>query len=278
MLDLDQVHQERQAILERAVRFYRELPAVIGLFLAGSLATHTEDAYSDIDLGVLGDPRRFDELIRGRRLYPKQFGTWLFNETAESSPQVCVSNFAPFNKLDVTYYRPQDLRPLPYYSSGIHICYDPQGLIQRVVNESRRLQPVFHGEALSNLFDQVYAYAHEAYRRMMRQEFLYAQALTVSIKELLVRLDDILKDRYVLRPVSALVQCERRIDPEFFRLLACGLEVADRAGQFAHLRNLCLEGQEKIRQVCAKFQWPLAFDGLAIIIGLCEAGGGTIAG
>lgn len=271
MLDLDQVSQERQAILERALRFYRNLPSVLGLFLGGSLATGGEDAFSDIDLRVVGDPGQFTALIQDRTLYPKAFGAWLFNEPGASSGQVCVSHFAPFNKLDVVYYRPQDLRPLPYFGAGIRILHDPQGLVGRVQDASRRLRQVFQGEALDNLCHQLYAFAHEAYRRMVRQEFLYAQSLMVAVKERLVLLDDIVGGRYVQRPASPLARCEQRLDGAFSRLLARSLDGADRAGQLAYLGQLCLEGQERIRQACAKHQWPPAFDGLAIIIEQCGA-------
>jgi predicted nucleotidyltransferase len=182
MLDLEKVSRDRQAVLEQAVHFFKAMPSVVGVFLVGSLANHTEDAYSDIDLRVIGGANQFNDLISNRVAYPKNFGVLLFNEITPVSPRVCVSHFEPFIKLDVLYLRPQDLEPSPIYRSAIRVFHDPQNLIQRLLDASRQLQPMLHGEAYNHMFNKIFAYAHEIYRRMMRHETIYAQSLLMTLK------------------------------------------------------------------------------------------------
>jgi hypothetical protein len=87
----------------------------------------------------------------------------------------------------------------------------------------------------------------------------------------LITLDDILNHRFPYDPTTAYAKCEKRISSDLFQLLVYAMDPADRADQLAYLKKICLEGQKKINKICAKLHRPLAYDGLALIINLCES-------
>src|SRR5205807_7066222 len=75
---------------------------VVGLFLSGSLAAGTADAYSDIDLRVVVKPEKHGWFIEHRREIPTSWPDFLFNEWRPGTNH-CVSHFRSFVKIDIFY-------------------------------------------------------------------------------------------------------------------------------------------------------------------------------
>jgi predicted nucleotidyltransferase len=80
MITRDELVLARAALLERTVSFFSEQPDVLGIFLAGSLAAGSADAYSDIDLRIIATAEHHARLVAGRLEWPTHWGELLFNE------------------------------------------------------------------------------------------------------------------------------------------------------------------------------------------------------
>ena len=269
MLNLDNVIAERKSILDKAVAFFIKQPEVLAVFLSGSIPAKTEDAYSDIDLRVVVQPRAFDEFLFQNKLeYPKNFGTLLFNEFSDATPQICVSHFAPFNKLDIVYYRPQDLKPSYYYQQPLEVFHDPKKLVKECIKASKNLPIEPSTNKISQTINKIYANAHEAYRRIKREEIVYAQALIMDINKLIIMLDDWLNERFSAS--NPFGKCERRIKPELFNFIQHSYSFNNPADLMQNLKAQSLIAQKIILNVNARFKLTSDHDGLAIIIDLCK--------
>lgn len=105
-----QLIEARERLLKTAVDYFTRDPDVLGIFLGGSMAAGTVDAYSDIDLRVVVSPEEHPRFVRHRLEMPKAWGDFLFNEWLEGA-QHCVSHFRPFGKIDVFYISLAEFRP-----------------------------------------------------------------------------------------------------------------------------------------------------------------------
>ncbi|MCG8270398.1 nucleotidyltransferase domain-containing protein [Aquamicrobium sp. NLF2-7] len=128
----------RDKLLETAVGFFSADPAVVGVFLGGSLAAGSADAWSDIDLRVVVTSDRHSHYVDQRREIPKQWSGFLFNEWVPGA-QHCVSHFRPFGKIDIFYYDAAALTPSPWYRLPIRILHDPEGFVADLVERSAEL-------------------------------------------------------------------------------------------------------------------------------------------
>ena len=73
-VNLEEVIARRAEVLDAIAVAARDDPRVGAAFLVGSLASGTEDAYSDIDVVVLAQPGSGQSLLEARRTWPAQFG------------------------------------------------------------------------------------------------------------------------------------------------------------------------------------------------------------
>src|SRR5437762_13995526 len=70
----------RDRLLSFAHQYFASNIDVVGLFLSGSLAAGTADAYSDIDLRVVVQPEKHRWFVERRRDIPANWPDFLFNE------------------------------------------------------------------------------------------------------------------------------------------------------------------------------------------------------
>lgn len=184
----------RDRLLEIAVGFFSADPAVIGVFLGGSLAAGSADAYSDIDLRVVVTADRHGYYVDRRREIPKQWPGFLFNEWVPGG-QHCVSHFRPFGKIDIFYYDAAALAPSPWYRLPIRILHDPEGIVADLVERSQGLPFTVSDDDLDFSISKGLAAAHEAYRRARRGELFHALSLLDELRQHIMRADDWLHDR-----------------------------------------------------------------------------------
>ena len=114
----------RDRLLSFAQQQFTSNPDVVGLFLAGSLAVGTSDAYSDIDLRVVVKPDRHAWFVDHRREITVSWPDFLFNEWRPGTIH-CVSHFRSFVKIDIFYFSEAGLEPSPWYTLPIKILFDP---------------------------------------------------------------------------------------------------------------------------------------------------------
>jgi len=137
-LDEKSLIAARDNLLGTAVGFFSADPAVMGIFLGGSIAAGSADAYSDIDLRLVVTTDRHGYYVNQRREIPKQWPGFLFNEWVPGT-QHCVSHFRPFGKIDIFYYDATALHPSPWYRLPIEILHDPEGIVANLVAHSQGL-------------------------------------------------------------------------------------------------------------------------------------------
>jgi len=184
----------RDQLLETAVRFFSADSAVIGVFLGGSLAAGSADAYSDIDLRVVVTAERHGYYVDQRREIPKQWPGFLFNEWVPGA-QHCISHFRPFGKIDIFYYDAAALAPSPWYRLPIRNLHDPEGIVADLVERSQGLPFTASDEDLDFSISKGLAAAHETYRRARRGELFYALSLLDELRQHIMQADDWLHDR-----------------------------------------------------------------------------------
>lgn len=213
---LNNISIERKKLLSELVNYFSDDPAVLGMFLGGSLPAGTSDQFSDIDLRVVVTPEEHGRFLADRLDMPKQWNGYLFNEWMEGTHH-CITHFQAFFKADIFYLSQASLRPSPWYRLSTKILYDPMGVIRQVVEQS----PPFEFEISENEIDWLIskglAAAHEVFRRARRGELFYAQTLLEEFRSYVIKADDWLHQR-VPADVSEL-KLERRLEPSFLELL-----------------------------------------------------------
>jgi hypothetical protein len=120
------------------VAFFEQRPAVIGIFVAGSIPAGSADPYSDIDLRIVATAEGHALLLAGRLEWPAHWGELLFNEWLIGT-QHCVSHFAPFLKMDVFYLNPSTFVPSPWLKLPTRVFFDRMGLVRETLEASAAL-------------------------------------------------------------------------------------------------------------------------------------------
>jgi len=249
----------RDQLLEAACRYFADDPAVVGIFLGGSLAAGVADTWSDIDLRVVVTPDRYGHYVDQRRELPKQWPGFLFNEWVPGA-QHCVSHFRPFGKIDIFYYDVSALLPSPWYRLPIGILHDPEGIVASVVERSKTLRFSVSEDELDFSISKGLAAAHEAYRRARRGELFYALSLLDELRHHIMHADDWLNDR---TPETAIVaKFDMRGSSAVLRALKVSYCPCDANAIVAALRLLVETYRVQLIELHRKFglSRPLASD------------------
>jgi hypothetical protein len=258
-MDTADLVKGREALLATASQTFSSSLDVVGVFLAGSLAAGTADAYSDIDLRVVVRAERHAWFVERRREFPKAWPGFLFNEWLPGA-QHCVSHFRPFNKIDIFYYSADTLHPSPWYTLPVKILHDPDGILADLVDRSKGLEFEISEDQVDHAISKGLAAAHEAYRRIHRGELLYAQTLLDEFRYQIMRADDLLFDR---TPQAALrAKFDQRGSPTVMAALSTSFCSYDAGALDSHLMALLPLYRDQITQLHAKFglSRPLASD------------------
>jgi predicted nucleotidyltransferase len=164
--------ERRDMLLKNALDDLTNDPEVLGVYLGGSLAKGNDDLYSDIDLHIIVSSEKKAEFISKKRERPKKWGTVLYFEGPSYTP-VVVTHFDCFVKIDTHYKVPNELQP-SIWLHGLKALYDPKGIIEKVFNESNKLTYKPTSEDIEVWRGKAFAYIHETYRAVMRNEYFYA--------------------------------------------------------------------------------------------------------
>lgn len=183
----------RSQILSRSTEALGATPSVDALFLAGSLAEGTADAYSDIDLRVVVQDHGYSDLLARRSVLPCDWGPFLFHQTVGT--HFTVSYFQSLTKVDVFYYKASDFHPSPWHTLGVMPLLDRSGLLREVVTRSATLR--FQAAAPEMLSHAAAAVANlvESSIRHRRGQASYAIYLAAAAADQLCTLEDKLSGR-----------------------------------------------------------------------------------
>ena len=185
----EELNAARQLLLDRVVEYFLAKQGIEVLFVQGSVASGSTDEFSDIDFRVVVQPEFYEHFLWERFSAPKHWGEWLYNEWT-GIQWVCVSDFKPFNKIDVLYFKPEHLQPSPWYLKPIQVIYDPKTLINQVIEASQGLEFTLDVDEVNRLISKGLAQAEEVYRRVMRGELFYAQSLLDNFRGSMMQIDD----------------------------------------------------------------------------------------
>ncbi|TCU10032.1 hypothetical protein EV132_12223 [Rhizobium sullae] len=180
---------------------------MLAIFISGSVAAGSSDAYSDVDLRVVVRHERYSWFVEHRRDFPQQWPGFLFNEWMPRTRH-CVSHFLPFNKLDIFYLDATELTPSAWYRLPTIILHDPEKIVADVVDRSKGLTFVLTVDEIDFSISKGLAAAHETYRRAKRGELFYSQTLLDELRQHMMQADDWLHDR--TPGTSVLAKFDRR--------------------------------------------------------------------
>lgn len=204
----------RDQTLNRMVEYFMGQLGTTALFLSGSLAAETADACSDIDFRVVVAPEHYDSFLSKQGDAAAIWGDLLFTHIHPSSIH-SVSHFRPFLKVDTFYYRADQLLPSPWYMLPTKVLFDPEHLVQRVIEASRNLAFIPSVSEVEQSISLGLAAAHEAVRRVSRGELAYAHAILDELRRVMVDADDYLNGR----PWCGFSHFETRAPPGFVAII-----------------------------------------------------------
>ena len=183
----EELNAARQRLFDRVIEHFLEEEGFEALFIQGSVASGSTDEFSDIDFRVVIQPELYERVFSERFLAPRQWGELIYNEWSDLP--TCVSHFKPFNKVDVFYFKPEHLRPSPWYLLPTQVVYDPKGLVDRVIESSYGLEFTLDVNTVNRMISKGLAQAEEVYRRVIREELFYAQSLLNNFRDCLMQFD-----------------------------------------------------------------------------------------
>ncbi|MDR3516788.1 MAG: hypothetical protein P4M00_13310 [Azospirillaceae bacterium] len=181
--------EARRTLLATAEGRFALDPAVVAVFLGGSLAARSDDVWSDIDLRVVVRPEDHARFVAARREITKSWPGFLFNEWVPGA-QHCVSHFRPFGKIDIFYLDQAHLTPSPWYTLPTQILHDPSGVVASVVERSTGQRFDVSEDDIDFSISKGLAATHETYRRALRGELAYAQMLLDELRQYVIQADD----------------------------------------------------------------------------------------
>ena len=254
-MDIDpaDIVAERDRVLDRMVRYFLDRSGTKALFLSGSLAAGTADAWSDIDFRAVVTPEVYEGFLAGRESAPSAWGDLLFNQVRPGTSH-SVSHFRPFLKVDTFYYRPDQLIPSPWYTLPTKVLFDPEGLVKRVIEESRGMAFVPAADTVERSIGFGLAAAHEVLRRARRGELCYAKQILDELRLAVVDADDYLNGR----PWYGLSHFESRADPRLVAVVQTSHGPLEREAILRNLGSLAERYREQILGLHRRF--PLSRD------------------
>lgn len=161
--------KHREKLLEIAIKDLTNDQDVLAIYLGGSMAKENCDNYSDIDLHIIVTPGKYSEFVLEKRNRPKKWGDVLYYEDVSLMRPVVVVHFDCFVKMDTFYHEPNSLES-SLWMKGLKALYDPHGLVEKVLKESSLMEYKPTSEDVELWRGKIFAYIHEAYRSVMRNE------------------------------------------------------------------------------------------------------------
>ena len=247
----DDLERARSDLLATALASFKADPDVLGIFLGGSMAAGSADAYSDIDLRIVVKSERHAHFVQRRREIPKQWPGFLFNEWVPNAHH-CVSHFQPFGKIDIFYQNAATLTPSPWYRLPIKILHDPKGIVAGLVKQSQGLKFTVGNDDVDFSISKGLAAAHETYRRAMRGELFYAQTLLDELRHHMMQADDWLHDRTPEAAVTA--KFDHRASSDVLTVLRASYCPCEANAMLGALRSLVQIYRDQVLAMHRKFQ------------------------
>lgn len=177
--------QIRNEMLNHIVSKLYSRQGVEGIFIGGSIAKNNEDLFSDIDLRIVVSEDQFDDYIRNKQDLALDFGEVLFFEDMNMKSPFTIAHYSNFIKMDLFIYTYAQLKP-SLWLKEIKILLDPYGQLQEILNQSNEMAYIVSKEEVEIWRGKVFAYIHEVYRRVFREEYYYALVCLNHLRSFIV--------------------------------------------------------------------------------------------
>ncbi|MCR8935997.1 hypothetical protein O0555_01310 [Brevibacillus laterosporus] len=128
--------------------------------------------YSDIDLRIIVKDEFFEEYRANKKQRAKNWGNVLFYED-DPLANYSVAHFSSFIKVDSFYYQTEEMQP-SIWLQNIRITHDTDGMMTNILEQSMQLLYTPTTEDIEISRSKFFAYVHDTYRRVMREEMYYA--------------------------------------------------------------------------------------------------------
>lgn len=145
---------------------------VLAFFYGGSIGNNNTDLYSDIDLRIIVKNEMYREYIMSKNNRAKKWGNVIFFEDIPGTTY-SVAHYDKFIKVDTFYYKKEDIQP-SVWLKNISIVKDESGFLVNILEQSNQLQYCPTLQEVEIWRNKFFAYAHELYRRINRNEIYYA--------------------------------------------------------------------------------------------------------
>ena len=163
----------RTRLLESALSDLTGNPNVLAIYLGGSLGKGNFDTYSDIDLHIIVTPETKKEFIKNKRKRSSTWGNVLYYEESSPTSPVVVTHFDCFIKVDSWYKTLDEVIP-SIWLKGLKPLFDPSNILAPLLREANEQIYKVEVEDISFWKTKVFAFLHETYRAVMRNELYYA--------------------------------------------------------------------------------------------------------
>ena len=120
-----------------------------------------------------------------------------------------IAHFDDFFKADIFFYSREMLIPNPYLTD-MKIIEDKNGFLKNLKNNSQELDFLMSSETFNFYVDKFIATSQECFRRIHREEFIYANELLLNMKNTIAVFDDLIHNN----PQLGLYKVEKRFSKE----------------------------------------------------------------
>jgi hypothetical protein len=165
--------KHREKLMKNALADLTNDLNVLAIYLSGSMAKGNFDNYSDIDFHIIVTDKKREEFILAKRTRPRNWGDVLYYEDSSPQSPVIVVHYSNFVKVDTWYHGPNEIRP-SLWLQGLKALYDPKGMLEDIFEKSSLLNYKSTADEAQLWRGKIFAYIHETYRSVMRNETNYA--------------------------------------------------------------------------------------------------------
>lgn len=176
-----QLPRLRDHLLQSVFKSLEQRSEVVGIYIGGSIAKGNADIYSDIDLRIVVIEEAYKKYIEQKQELMRGFGSVLFFEQMNAKAPYVVAHYDHFIKMDLFIYTFSRMNP-SVWLQGIEVVYDPTGCLTALLEQSNTLQYQVTSKEVIAWQGKTFAYIHEVYRRVKREEYYYALTMINNLR------------------------------------------------------------------------------------------------
>lgn len=184
------IPQRQDRIIQSLKSVFQSEPAVMAMFLSGSLAKGKSDSLSDIDLYVVVESNSINGIFERFPQIVSEIEPVMFSLRTKSSHHSAVFVFHDLTECSMTILSVDELHPSPVYEY-IKPVLDGKGLIEKLSSQSKQLPTKARIETLLRI-ENLFLWGTLAVRkRILRENIWDARDALEKLRYLIVQLFDL---------------------------------------------------------------------------------------